>query len=526
MKKSTYYPELGLAGIEDTVSGIKVFTLTMQPGEKKSAIMAYSGARYSRSIESIETILKEVFSKFGGEGAAKRIESIVQGYGHASVADMSHNMVFIERVPMVTAMRFFYLNPKQDGQERSTRFQDFSNPDFFPCFENEVSEEYEKIMHSQYSAYVKLHDQTKDQLQKFFEVDTTDKKQLAALDARTFDTLRHLIPMGARTNFCAIMSSRDWARYIGTMRGSSQIAEQTVGDLLFELLTGNDDLNSQGYAPESDTLIKYANANPVSEETTENLKKILQNHFTLGLNHEDNFEYRVAQPVNPANQLIDHLCLLTKNKQFKGVNSLNYFANDIHTMLRIMGEEIFSHHNDKKQLGPLFQTGCVMIKGRLDIGALKDFNRHRSLERFIPYLDNAVTCEALFDNGYTLCEYLSLPEMTNLMLKYKGHFDSLYVDIKRIGRKPGIMNIEYLRYLLPHAHSTPFRMYGSLDDMMYVQNLRVRPGGHINYRVEARKWYEAFIHGEIPFLASLWSGLGRKIPTPDPRSREQFLDRS
>lgn len=523
MKKVIYYQDLGLAGIEDTVSGIKVFTLTMQPGEKKSAIMAYSGARYSRSIESIETILKEVFSKFGGEGAAKRIESIVQGYGHASVADMSHNMIFIERVPMVTAMRFFYLNPKQDGQERSTRFQDFSSPDFFPCPNPKVAELYDKIMHKQVSAYNALHDETRSTLQKKYEVDTSDKKQASALDARTFDTLRHLIPMGMRTNFCAIMSSRDWARYIGTMRGSSQHAEQVVGDMLYELLTGNTELVEQGYIPESDTLIKYADANTSAEETTKNLKNILTN-FPFGKN-EENYEHRIAYRVNPANQLIDHLMLLIKNKQYAGINTLDYNAGSVKSFLSLIGKEIFSNHNDRKQLGPLFQTGSVMIKGTLDVGALKDFNRHRSLERFIPYLDNGITKEALLDNRYNLCDYLKQPGLTELAFKYQNHFDSLYTDIKQFALNTSVSN-EELRYMLPHAHNTPFRMYGSLDDMMYVQNLRLRPGGHINYRTEARRWCDAFTHGEIPFLRELWLPLAEKLPTPDPASREQFLDRS
>lgn len=426
---------------------------------------------------------------------------------------------------MVTAMRFFYLNPKQDGQERSTRFQDFSAPDFFPCPNPEVAELYDKIMRMQVDAYNALHDETRSTLQKKYEVDTSDSKQVSALDARTFDTLRHLIPMGMRTNFCAIMSSRDWARYIGTMRGSSQYAEQAVGDMLFELLTGNDELREQGYVPESDRLIKYADANTSAEKTTENLKKILQEMYLLHPKFEDNFDYRVARQVNPADQLIDHLLLISKNRQHVGIDDLNYSATGVKKMLRLMGEEIFSNHNDRKQLGPLFQTGSVMIKGTLDVGALKDFNRHRSLERFIPYLDNGITKEALLDNSYNLCDYLKQPDLIGLTFKYQNHFDSLYVEIKQFALNSSV-SVEELRYILPHAHNTPFRMYGSLDDMMYVQNLRLRPGGHINYRIEARKWYDAFTHGEIPFLSALWSPLAEKLPLPNPASREQFLDRS
>lgn len=528
--ETTYIPEFGLAGLEDSKSKIRVFTLPMEPDEKKASIMAYSGARYSRSIESIINILKEVFSKYGGAGAAKRIENIVHGYGHASVADMSHNMIYVENVPMVTAMRFFYLNYKQDGQERSTRFQNFSSPNFYPCSDEKISGRYDELLHSQIIAYNDLLDETTSTFEKYFEVDVNDETQRGALNARSFDTLRHLLPMGMRTNFCAIMSSRDWARYISLMRGSSQHVENTLGQMLFDLLVGTDDLSNLGYVPESDKLIKYADANSTVENTVEKLKSILSpklegylsefnigNRGVYGINH-----------FNPVNAFIEHLALLISNESFSIENELSVEQNREHSeMIGEIGAYISGVHNDRNQLGPIFQSGTIQISGTLDIGAMKDFNRHRSLEKFIPFLDNGISQKALLGdtNNYKLCDYLNTTPMIKLRDRYDKHFCSLYRNIHNLVKEENV-SVEDLRYLLPHAHLTPYRIYGSLDDLSYVQNLRLRPGGHINYRMETRNWCNYMLQSTIPYLYSLWKPFSENLPFPNPLDRGQFLDRS
>lgn len=80
---------------------------------------------------------------------------------------------------------------------------------------------------------------------------------------------------------------------------------------------------------------------------------------------------------------------------------------------------------------------------------------------------------------------------------------------------------EYARYLLPHAHAARYRMYGSVDDWQYVVGLRTRNGGHIAYRDLSYTWLEDLAK-ETPLFKSLLA----KLPKVDPKSREQFFDRS
>jgi thymidylate synthase ThyX len=516
MNKSIYDPELGIAAIEDSKSGIRVLTLCMEPGEKKAAIMAYVGARLSRSADDVFDIARNVIKKFGGEEAGERITKIVNGYGHASVADMSHNMIFVEKVPMVTAMRFFYLNPVQDGQERSTRFQNFSSPDFY-IPESVISnpglfEQYREILQKQIADYTALKDITRNVLKKQFTVDTSIIAEASALEARTFDTLRHLLPMGMRTTFCAIMSSRNWAKYIGLMRGSNQEVEQSLGSLLFELLIGNTELIEQGYVPESDALIRYAEPNTSVFKTIEELKELCAAEFK----DETDINEDVLS-VDPLEYLLDHINLLISgNGRDESVIS--------DTLTRDLGRKIFSAHTDRNQLGNILQSGTIRIASILDIGALKDFNRHRSLERFIPFLENNAEVRSIMKNGFNLCDYLNHnTELQNLKEAYEKALSDTYSDIIKM-QVAWDLSLEQVRYLLPHAHKSPYRMYGSLDDMLYVQNLRIRPGGHINYRRETYKWYEVMTHCPSLYLSNFWQRF--QLEEPNPCSREEFINRS
>ncbi|NLE30972.1 hypothetical protein GX618_01725, partial [Candidatus Dojkabacteria bacterium] len=73
----------------------------------------------------------------------------------------------------------------------------------------------------------------------------------------------------------------------------------------------------------------------------------------------------------------------------------------------------------------------------------------------------------------------------------------------------------------PHAHCTKYIFYGSFDDLQYTINLRSRRGGHIAYRSLVYRWLELLNSKE-----SMWYPLLSSIEKPDPKSREQFLDRS
>lgn len=86
--------------------------------------MAFAGARFSRSSDTAHDIFAEI--RDAGANAQQKLAAIFRKYGHASVADMAQLFGYIENVPQYIATCFFCETSLGGGQERSTRYQDFS----------------------------------------------------------------------------------------------------------------------------------------------------------------------------------------------------------------------------------------------------------------------------------------------------------------------------------------------------------------------------------------------------------------
>src|SRR6476661_448684 len=82
---------------------------------------AYALARYSRSAAS----LRESVGWISNQKAADFLETFYFAYGHKSIADMAHITLALENISVLAAV-LIEDEPLWDGQERSTRYQDFT----------------------------------------------------------------------------------------------------------------------------------------------------------------------------------------------------------------------------------------------------------------------------------------------------------------------------------------------------------------------------------------------------------------
>jgi thymidylate synthase ThyX len=524
--------DLGIASIlsDSDWQNINVHVLMQNPLKKQPSINAYLGARYSRSADSIASIAKEI-SKAGID-ASSRLEAIFQGYGHKSVGDMADIFVCIENVPMLSAMKAFNLNPVLAGQERSTRFQNFNKPDYINLpkdigIPEEIRSLYDEIIHEHMSNYRDLLPETEKQLQHHFTLDSDDKRDMSALKARSFDTARYFIPLGVKTSLGFVMSARNWSEYISRLAGSSYLVDKHLADLLTKLLVGTDDFIKLGYTPEADGLIRHTEANSTRDESIEAAKVQLNNKITKknrGFSKNLGDDCSISSSCDPVNQVLEHLILASNpNLEVKDIEFTNVDRSKI-------GSILAKYHHHYNQIGNLAQTGAYQIDGYADHGVLKDLNRHRSMERYIPLWETYTDIEAELkrdeDNMNYLCDYLEIPELAQLKTSYQGRFTKTYTKIKRwIEISKGVVdkNIlnEFGRYLLPHAHATRYRFYGSVDDMQYTINLRTRPGGHIAYRKLTDEWLNKLVETD-----SFWKGFRINVPKVDADDKAQFLNRS
>src|SRR5262249_19817501 len=89
-------------------------------------IQAYAMAKYSRSALSMRESLKEISS----QKAEKFLNTFYFQYEHRSIADLAHIALAIERLSILAAIELAD-EQRWDGQERSTRYQDFRKSGYY-----------------------------------------------------------------------------------------------------------------------------------------------------------------------------------------------------------------------------------------------------------------------------------------------------------------------------------------------------------------------------------------------------------
>src|SRR5579862_1695418 len=83
-------------------------------------VLAFAMAKYSRSALSMRDSLAEISS----QRAEQFLSTFYFQYGHRSIADLAHIAFAVERLSLLAAI-VLVDEPRWDGQERSTRYQDF-----------------------------------------------------------------------------------------------------------------------------------------------------------------------------------------------------------------------------------------------------------------------------------------------------------------------------------------------------------------------------------------------------------------
>src|SRR5262244_3436349 len=93
-------------------------------------VQAYAMAKYSRSALSMKESLKEISE----QKAEQFLNTFYFQYGHRSIADLAHIALAVEKLSILAAI-VLVDEQRWDGQERSTRYQNFKKsgyhiPDF------------------------------------------------------------------------------------------------------------------------------------------------------------------------------------------------------------------------------------------------------------------------------------------------------------------------------------------------------------------------------------------------------------
>src|SRR5437660_4477551 len=89
-------------------------------------LQAYAMAKYSRSALSMKESLKEISE----QRAEQFLNTFYFQYGHRSIADLAHIAFAVEKLSILAAI-VLVDEQRWDGQERSTRYQNFKKSGYY-----------------------------------------------------------------------------------------------------------------------------------------------------------------------------------------------------------------------------------------------------------------------------------------------------------------------------------------------------------------------------------------------------------
>src|SRR5437773_7123588 len=262
-------------------------------------VQAYAMAKYSRSALSMKESLREI----NRQKAEKFLNTFYFQYGHRSIADLAHIALAIEKLSILAAIAVAD-EQRWDGQERSTRYQDFKKSGYYtPDFggDDQARTLYGEAIDSLFAEYESLSEQIFHYLVSITPKPAEMKQESyeRALRARAFDISRYLLPLATNTSLGEIVNARTLETQVARLLSHTHQEIRNLGGLLKRAATSPAyNMNHQslrelveeiravdprlGARAEQEllrevcaapTLLKYADPNPYQIETRRELRQ-------------------------------------------------------------------------------------------------------------------------------------------------------------------------------------------------------------------------------------------------------------
>ena len=462
----------------------RVVTVSPMPPEKS----AYALARYSRSPDSILESVEWVRT----HDSAKFLDSFYFQYGHASIADLGHLVICFEGVSELAATE---LEDEQlwDGQAKSSRYQDFGSSGFIapPDLDAADSAKYLAAGQSLLEAYKHVHTKSFDYLCE--KLPRPDEMKLDVykrnITARAFDIARYFLFWGIPTNVGQVTSIRTLERQIRRLK-ASEFAE--VRDLGGELATACAsepgclwDKNGTR-EPLAPTLAKYVDPDSYLAESRVALKQWAAQNLPARAGVEFD-EVDLLQPTDTPADIVATLLYSVTDRPFR---ELYEWARGAGSVVRKEVIDIAVQSRGRDELLRAFRGGLYCYDIVMDVGAYRDFHRHRRCQQFRQdYSGNLgfSTPDAIAEAG--LSEF------------YNSSMDKAWAEMKSLPQPAA-------QYLLPFAGRSRFLFKMDFAAAEYISRLRSGVKGHFSYREIAWKMKER--------MEQLEPELGRLIKATPP----------
>jgi thymidylate synthase ThyX len=466
-------------------------------------VLAYAMAKYSRSSLSMKESLKEIST----QKAEKFLNTFYFQYGHRSIADLAHIALAIEKLSILAAI-VIADEQRWDGQERSTRYQDFRKSGYYtPDFGSDAQgrDTYLKTIGNLFSTYESVSESTFRYLVEITPK-PADMKQDAyerTIRARAFDIARYLLPLAANTSLGEIVNARTLENQVSHLLSHTHGEVRTLGELLKraassaaynvgedsfrklveDIRTVSPELASRAEAEllkdvrVAPTLVKYADPNAYEMETRRELRQIaaelmggaaLDPAPAVDLLEEERVEVEIATT------LLYEYCAYSYRQLRRVVEALGEARRRevIETGLRHRGR-----HDEMLRAfraGQQFRFDILM-----DIGGFRDMHRHR---RCIQIEQQFTT-----QHGYDVPDEL---QPAGALESYKSTMNETAAAVQKLAASGALEAVENSQYAIPlgFRKRTLFKM--DFAEAVYISELRTGPAGHFSYRNVAYAMYE------------------------------------
>ena len=495
-------------------------------------VQAYAMAKYSRSRQSMRRTVAEL----SAQRAEAFLESFYFQYGHRSIADLAHVAMAIENVSILAAIDVVD-QQVWDGQERSTRYQDFARTGYYTPDAIAASPDvpaYTAAADALFTEYAALSKELTALLVETVGKPETmdDGDYTRTLRARAFDVTRALLPLATITSVGQITSARTLERQISELL-SSPLAEirAVAEDLRAACQTAAFDpavsaaeklqqaLNGMHLPAEArdalvaltttldrtaavPTLVKYtaplayqiATAREMRQVATELLADIPRDPVSPTV--------ALAPAASPTDELVATLLYQHDPGQHSYCQILEIVRELSAGFKREIADLSMQHRGPHDDLLRAHQVGApLQFDCTVDIGAFRDLHRHRRCVQIIPAFSAA---HGTNDAAQWFAWGLGYDAATRaadagLVMRYQHALSSAHTAIDTLSPA----HPDEAIYLLPMANRCRALFKMDYAEAAYIIEQRTKVGGHFSYRHAAYAMYTALAAREPDFASRI-----------------------
>jgi len=508
-------------------------------------VLAYAMAKYSRSSLSMRESLTEI----SAQRAEQFLNTFYFQYGHRSIADLAHIAFAVERLSLLAAI-VLVDEQRWDGQERSTRYQNFQKsgwyfPDFGPVAAS--AKLYSNTVENLFAAYQRTTAAVHEALRQRVACPEAMKPEAydRTLKARAFDVARYLLPLATNTSLGQIVNARTLETQVSRLL-SHPIAEvrdlgaklrdaatdpawnvnsRAAADFVTKLTaieklaategTGfspyiNTHDGERALAPEGSLAAEAANLLTREVRTAPTLVKYAEpNQYLIQSRAElEQAASELLKGIAPAPSPVVDLVERTESLEVELAATLIYWASH-HPYRQVRDivaglpaarvSEIIElglrHRGRHDEALRVFHAGAALrFDILMDIGGFRDMHRHRRVTQ----IQQDFTAVHGYETPHS-GDAAGL-EDAGVLADYQSAIESAYAASAKIAASSAPEAASSALYLLPLA--TRVRCLFKMDfaEAQYISELRSAPAGHFSYRRVAWEMYLA-MERQHPTLA-------------------------